>query len=71
MHVGLYGHTRMHACIVCTESTSASGIGVADGSFHAPACVCALRDLSVNVFTGPILAGITALTRLAGVYAAV
>jgi hypothetical protein len=35
---------------------------------HA-ACVCAIRSLNNNGFTGPILASITALTRLATLYA--
>jgi hypothetical protein len=34
-------------------------------SVRPHASLCAVRDLSLNGFTGPILASITALTRLA------
>ncbi len=38
-------------------------------SFRPAACACAIRSLAQNGFTGPILASITALTRLVDLYA--
>ncbi len=38
-------------------------------SVRPRASLCAVRDLTVNNFTGPIFASITALTRLAHLYA--
>ncbi len=47
---------------------SASAILHVSGWFGEASCACVLRYLSKNGFNGPILASITALTRLVTLY---